>query len=156
MDPGTVVATLSAAAGAGAVAGLTDTAKAAIVDAYTACKKAIRARFGDDDDAKEKLGQLEVKPDDTALQQALVGYLQTHQAVQDPAVTQAVEALRVVLTRVEGGVSSVTTGNITDNTITADRGGIAAAVITGGECRQVLWPHRRHGCWPQEGLLVVS
>lgn len=140
MDPGTVVATLSAAAGAGAVAGLTDTAKAAIVDAYTACKKAIRARFGDDDDAKEKLGQLEVKPDDAALHQALLGYLQTHQVVQDPAVMQAVDALRMVLTRVEGGVSSVTTGNITENTITADRGGIAAAVITGGAAAGYIAP----------------
>lgn len=135
MDPGTVVATLSmgaAAAGVGAAAGLTDVAKAAVVDAYTACKKAIRARFGDDEDAKEKLGQLEVKPDDTALQRALAGYLQAHQAGQDPAVAQAVDALRVALTRVEGGLGSVTTADITDNTNTADHGGIAAAVITGG------------------------
>jgi hypothetical protein len=135
MDPGTVVATLStgaAPAGAGAAAGLTDVAKAAIVDAYTACKKAIRCRFGDDEDAKEKLGQLEVKPDDAALQQALAAHLDSHRVGEDPAVAQAVDALRVALTRVEGGLGSVTAGDIADNTITADHGGIAAAVITGG------------------------
>ena len=136
MDPVSMVAALSAgatvAAGAGAAAGLTDVVKTAIVDAYTACKKAVRARFGDDEDAKEKLGQLEVKPDDQALQQALSRYLETHRAGDDPAVAQAAEALRVSLARIEGGIGSITTGEITDNTITADRGGIAAANITGG------------------------
>jgi hypothetical protein len=136
MDPASLTETLATgatiAAGAGAAAGITDTVKAGIVDAYTACKKAIRARFGDDDDAKEKLAQLEVKPNDPELREALAAYLEAHQAGEDPAVAQTAQALRVVLTRVDGGLGSTTTGDITDNTITADHGGIAAAGITGG------------------------
>jgi hypothetical protein len=136
MDPVSLVAELSAgaavAAGAGAAAGLTDVVKTGIVEAYAACKRAIRARFGDDEEAKEKLGQLEVKPDDPALQQALAAFLETHRAGEDPAVARAAEALRLQLARIEGGIGSITTGDITDNTFTADRGGIAAANITGG------------------------
>jgi len=136
MDPGTLVATLSAgaavAAGSGAAAGLTEVVKTGIVDAYTACKKAIRARFGDDEDAKEKLAQLEVRPDDTALQQALTGYVQVHAATEDDAVTRAADALQVQLARVEGGIGSVTTGDVRDNTLTADRGGIAVVNLAGG------------------------
>jgi hypothetical protein len=136
MDPGTLVATLSAgaavAAGSGAAAGLTEVVKTGIVDAYTACKRAIRARFGDDEDAKEKLAQLEVCPDDTALQQALTGYVQAHAATVDEGVTRAADALQVQLARVEGGIGSVTTGGVRDNTLTADRGGIAVVNLTGG------------------------
>jgi hypothetical protein len=136
MDPVSLVAMLSAgatvAAGAGAAAGLSELVKTGIVDAYTACKTAVRSRFGDDEDAKEKLGQLEVKPDDPALQTVLAGYLEKHRAGEDPAVTQAAESLRVSLARIEGGIGSITIRDITGNTITADRGGIAAATITGG------------------------
>lgn len=136
MDPVSLVAALSAgamvAAGAGAAAGLTEVVKTSIVEAYTACKRAVRVRFGDDEDAKEKLSQLEVRPDDPALQQALADYLDTHRAGEDPAVAQAAQALRVSLARVEGGIGSITTGDVTENTITADRGGIAAVNITGG------------------------
>jgi hypothetical protein len=136
MDPVSMVAALSAgatvAAGAGAAAGLTEVVRTGIVEAYTACKRAVRARFGSDEDAKEKLGQLEVKPDDPALQRALAGYLETHGAGEDPAVVQAVDVLRVSLARIEGGIGSITTGDITGNTIAAGRGGIAAANITGG------------------------
>lgn len=136
MDPGSLVATLATgatvAAGAGAAAGLTDVVKAGIVEAYASCKKAVRARFGDDEDAKEKLSQLEVKPDDPALRQALARFVEAHRVGEDPAVAQAVDALRVTLSRIDGGIGSVTTGDITGNTLSADRGGIAAAVITGG------------------------
>ncbi len=120
------------AAGTGAAAGLSEVVKTGITDAYAACKKAIRTRFGTDKDAKEKLAQLEVKPDDAALQQALATYLSTHQVEHDPAVTQAASALQVQLTRIEGGIGSITTGPITGNTITVDHGGVAAVNITGG------------------------
>ena len=36
------------------------------------------------------------------------------------------------LARIEGGISSITTGAVIGNTVTADRGGIAAVNITGG------------------------
>ena len=136
MDPQGVVAVMAAgasvAAGAGAAAGLTDVVKTGIIDAYAACKKALRARFGDDEDAKEKLAQLEVKPDDATLQQALADYLATHQVDQDPGVAGAVDQLQVQLARIEGGISSISTGAVIGNTLTADRGGIAAVNITGG------------------------
>lgn len=136
MDPASLVEVLAAgaavAAGAGAAEGLTEIVRTGIVEAYAACKTAIRARFGDDEDAKEKLAQLQVQPDNPALRQALAGYLDSHRAGEDPAVAQAGEALRVQLARVEGGIGSLTSGDITNNTITADRGGIAAVNITGG------------------------
>ena len=136
MEPVSLVAALVAgakvAAGAGAAAALTDVVKNGIVDAYQGCKKAIRARFGDDEDAKEKLGQLEVKPDDPALQQAVTDHLARHGADQDPVVAQAADALQVQLARIEGGVGSITTGDISNNEVKADRGAIAAVNITGG------------------------
>jgi hypothetical protein len=127
-----LVAGAKVAAGAGAAAGVTDVVKNGITDAYAACKKALRARFGDDEDAKEKLSQLEVKPDDPGLQQALTGHVDAHAAAQDPVVVEAAEGLRVQLARIEGGIASITTGAITGNELTADRGGIAAVNITGG------------------------
>jgi hypothetical protein len=136
MDPVTLVATLSAGAavagGSGAAAGLTEVVKVSVVDAYTACKKAIRSRFGDDEDAKEKLAQLEVRPDDAALQEAVAGYVQAHGAGEDAAVVQAAGVLRVQLARIGGGVGSITTGDVRDNTMTADRGGIATINLAGG------------------------
>jgi hypothetical protein len=136
VDPVSLVAALSAAAGvaagAGAAAGLTEVVKAGVVEAYTACKKAIRARFGDDEDAKEKLAQLEVQPDSPALQQALAGYLETHRVSDDPGVTRTGQALQVQLARIEGGIGSITTGDVSNTTVTADRGGIAGVNIAGG------------------------
>ena len=129
---GLLSAGAAVSAGAGVAAGLTEVAKTGIIDAYTTCKKAIRARFGDDEDAKEKLAQLEVRPDNPALQQALTASLQTHQAGDDPTVAHAAQTLRIHLDRVEGGLGATLTGDITHNTITADRGGIAAASIAGG------------------------
>jgi hypothetical protein len=136
MDPATLVATLSAGAavdvGSGAAAGLTDVVKTEIVDAYTACKKAIRTRFGNDEDAKERLAQLEIRPDDQTLQNALTGYVVAHSAGEDATVAQTVDALRVQLARIDGGVGSITAGDIHDNKLTADRGGSAAVSITSG------------------------
>ncbi len=136
MDPLTMMQALSAgaavAAGAGAGKGLTEVVKTGIVDAYTASKHAIRARFGADEDAKETLSQLEMKPDDLQLRHALASYLDTHHVIEDPASASAVEALQVQLARVEGGIGSISTGDITDNTLRADRGGIASVTINGG------------------------
>jgi hypothetical protein len=134
VDPLSLVATLSGgatvAAGAGAAAGLTEVVKRGVVEAYTACKRAIRTQFGDDEDAKEKLAQLEVRPDDPVLQEAVAGFLQTHRADEDAVVTEAAEALRVQLARIQSGTVSM--GDVTDTMIIADRGGIAGVNITGG------------------------
>jgi hypothetical protein len=43
-----------------------------------------------------------------------------------------VDVLRVQLARIDGGVGSITTGDIRDGRVSADRGGIAAVNVTGG------------------------
>ncbi len=72
------------------------------------------------------------EPDDATLQQALADYLATHQVDQDPGVAGAVDQLQVQLARIEGGISSISTGAVIGNTLTADHGAIAAVNITGG------------------------
>lgn len=136
MDPVSLVEALAAgaaiAAGAGAAEGLTELVRTGIVEAYTACEKAVRARFGDDEDAKETLAQLEVRPGSSPLREALIGHVTTSGAGEDPVVVRAGETLRLHLARIEGGVGSISTGAIGATTVTADRGGIAGVNITGG------------------------
>jgi hypothetical protein len=112
--------------GAGAAAGVSEVVTTAVTDAYQACKKAVRRLFGDDEDAKEKLGQLEVKPDDQRLIGELRAFVESHRAVEDPVVLKTAAALRNALADAGPVVGSIS------GTFTADRGGIAAAVITGG------------------------
>jgi len=139
------------AAGTGGAGGITEAVKSAVVDAYGASKKALRGRFGDDEDAKEKLGQLEIKPDDPGIQEALTGYVKRYRAAEDPGVAEAVEALRVQLARVEGGIGSIRTGDITDNTLTADRGGVVGVNITGGVTAGYTQPSRTTSTAPSTG-----
>ena len=61
MDP--ITTALVAAATAGATAGLTDTAKAAIADAYTGLKALIKDAFGAGNSVTEAAERLETKPD---------------------------------------------------------------------------------------------
>ena len=61
MDP--ITTALVAAATAGATAGLTDTAKAVIADAYTGLKALIKDAFGAGNSVAEAAERLETKPD---------------------------------------------------------------------------------------------
>ncbi|MGW4717847.1 hypothetical protein [Nocardia sp. NPDC004260] len=65
MDPATLVAT---AVAVGAAAGLTDTAKQSVTDAYAALKGLLTRRYRDVD-----LAQVEADPDAAAEREALAG-----------------------------------------------------------------------------------
>jgi hypothetical protein len=89
MDP---VDLIAAAAAAGAIAGLKDTAAQAVKDAYEALKGQLQARYPSID-----LGPMEVKPESTAKRDSLAEDLADAEAGSDEALLALARALVVVV-----------------------------------------------------------
>ncbi|MBB5913119.1 hypothetical protein BJY24_001986 [Nocardia transvalensis] len=113
MDPNVVVAAIAAAVSAGATAGLTDTAKAAVADAYKVLKGVLARKYGSVD-----VVMVEAKPASLARQDVLEAELVEAGADGDDElrgaaeqvlrvvhqyVPQAAELVGVKLTRVKAG-----------------------------------------------------
>ncbi|MFI1920291.1 hypothetical protein [Nocardia sp. NPDC020380] len=89
MDPVTIIAT---AVAVGAAAGLTDSAKQSVVDAYTGLKSLIARRYHDVD-----IKQVEGKPESLAKRESLAEDLADQGAGDDSELLEAaVEVIRVV------------------------------------------------------------
>lgn len=92
VDPSVVAAALAAAVSAGATAGLTDTAKAAVADAYKALKGVLSRKYGSVD-----VAMVEAKPESLARQDVLEAELVDAGAEGDGELRGAAEqVLRVV------------------------------------------------------------
>ena len=89
MDP--VTTAIVAALTAGAVAGLTDTAKTTITEAYQTLKDVLRKKFGKESNLVKSVEVLEAKPASVVRQQALDEEIIDAKAHQDPDIVQAAQ-----------------------------------------------------------------
>jgi hypothetical protein len=91
MDP--VTTAIVAALTAGGTAGITDTAKTAITEAYQSLKDLLRKKFGRESNLIKSVEVLEAKPANVPRQQILDEEIIEVRAYQDPGITQAVQRL---------------------------------------------------------------
>jgi hypothetical protein len=91
MDP--VTAAIIAAVLAGAAAGLTDTAKTAIADAYTGLKGLLKRKFGEGSEVVKAAAGVESKPDSAGRKEMLKEEVAAAKADQDPEIFAAAKAL---------------------------------------------------------------
>ncbi|MEU6187757.1 hypothetical protein [Nocardia sp. NPDC047038] len=99
MDPATIVAT---AVAVGAAAGLTDTAKQSVTDAYAALKGLLTRRYRDVD-----LAQVEADPDAAAEREALAGALEAYGAADDHELLTTATELISAAARADVGAAGV-------------------------------------------------
>jgi hypothetical protein len=91
MDP--VTTAIVAALTAGAAAGLTDTAKTAITEAYQTLKGLLQKKFGGESNLVKSVEVLEARPASVQRQQILDEEIIDVRAYQDPDIVQAVQSL---------------------------------------------------------------
>jgi hypothetical protein len=91
MEP--ITAAIIAALTAGAISGVTDTAKKAISDGYSGLKALIQKKFGSKTDVTDAIAKLEVKPDSPGRQQILAEELKAANASADPELLKAANSL---------------------------------------------------------------
>ena len=95
MDP--VTTAIVAALSAGAVAGLTDTVKTAITDAYNKLKGQLTKKHGKDSDIVKAVEKLEAKPDLKARKDMLAEEIATAKAEQDDEILTAANQILVLV-----------------------------------------------------------
>jgi hypothetical protein len=97
MAPEIVTSAIIAAISAGAVAGVADTAKSAIADAYQGLKSLIKTKFGHDSEAAEAIDKLEAKPDSGARKEVLAEELKAVNSANDHELVSAAQALLALI-----------------------------------------------------------
>jgi hypothetical protein len=95
MDP--ITAAIVAALGAGALSGLTETTKAALIDAYHGFKNLLVKKFGASSHVLQAVDHLEAKPDSADRREALQGEIIAAKAEQDEELVMAAQRLFALL-----------------------------------------------------------
>jgi hypothetical protein len=88
-----VTTAIVAALSAGAISGVTDTAKKAIVDGYEQLKVMITKRFGSNSDIAKAVYELEHKPDSRGRRETLAEELQKFNVDADPELLGTAHSL---------------------------------------------------------------
>jgi hypothetical protein len=122
MDPITLIV---AALAAGAATGMGDTASQAIKDAYAGLKALIKRRFAGNAKAEETLADHEADPEKYG--KPMEKQVKESGVAEDPSVIEAAQRLMKLLDPQGSAAGQYNVGSIS-----ADRGGIAAAHIEGG------------------------
>ncbi len=131
MEPATTIATaIVAALSAGAAAGVTDSAKKAVVDGYAALKSAIAKHFGEKSAVASAVEQLEEKPDSKGRQLMLGEEVEAAGASDAAEVLEAAEALLKALEAQPGGAQHVQVAK--GRFIAQAEGGSTATVTVSG------------------------
>jgi hypothetical protein len=124
MTPEIVTNAIVAAISAGAVAGVTDTAKSAIGDAYQGLKSLIKKKFGHDSEAGRAIDKLEAQPDADPWKQILTGELKTANSTSDPELAYAAQSLLELIRALPQGEKHIQVAHGT-GIAQADRGSTA-------------------------------
>jgi hypothetical protein len=107
IDP--VTAAIASAIGAGAMSGLTETAKTAITDTYTKLKELLAHKCGDKSEVVDAVARLEARPDSAARKEELHEVISAAGAEQDEEILTAAQHLFALLARHSG--SGITVQN---------------------------------------------
>jgi hypothetical protein len=91
MEP--ITAAIIAALAAGAISGVTESAKKAIRDGYSGLKALLHKKFGSKTEVTDAIAKLEAKPDSPGRQQTLAEELKATNATADPELLGAAQSL---------------------------------------------------------------
>jgi hypothetical protein len=126
MDP--VTTAIIAALTAGAISGVTETSKKAIVDAYEGLKKILRQKFGKKSEIIQAVNLLEKKPDSTGRQETLKEEVARVKAEKDEEILLAAQE---ILTLIQNNSNIQHTQTAIGNYIAqADRNSSATVNVT--------------------------
>jgi esterase/lipase superfamily enzyme len=129
MTPNIVANAIVAALSAGAVAGVTDTVKSAIGDAYQSLKSLIRTKFGHDSNVIEAIDRLEAGPDSADKKEVLAEELNAVNSASDPELVSAALSLLALITALPQGEKDIQFAQGT-GIAQADRGSTATVVMS--------------------------
>ena len=121
MDP--ITTAIIAALSAGALSGLTDTAKAAITDGYNKLKAVIQKRFGQEHAIVKAVEAVEAKPASAGRQGTLVEEITEAGADQDAELLSLAEHIRKLLKEHAKGnaaVQQIITGDYNATSVHGD------------------------------------
>jgi hypothetical protein len=128
MEP--VTTAILAAIAAGATAGITDTAKQAIGDAYGGLKAILQRKFGRESKLLEAVDKLEADPDSTGWKETVGKEATKAGANQDHDLIAAAEAVFAKLQELSAGGQQHIQTAIGSYIAQADRGGTASVSVT--------------------------
>jgi hypothetical protein len=129
MTPDIVANAIVAALSAGAVAGVSDTAKSGIADAYQGLKSLIKKKFGHDSEVAEAIDKLEAKPDSDGNKKTLAEELEAVNSASDPELVSAAQSLLSLIKALPQGEKHIQVAHGT-GIAQADRGSTASVTIS--------------------------
>ncbi len=109
MDP--ITAAVVTALSVGAISGLTETSKTAIIDAYNALTSLLHKKFGDKSDVVQAVAQLEAKPESASRQGMLQEELLTVNADHDQELLAAAQRVLTLVQPQQAGLGKFTVQN---------------------------------------------
>lgn len=127
MEP--VTAAILAAIAAGATAGVTDTAKKAIGDAYAGLKALLQRKFGSESKVLEAVDKLEADPESAGRKETVGKETARAGANQDQDLIAAAEALLAKLKELSAAEQQHVQTAIGSYLAQADRGGTASVTV---------------------------
>jgi chemotaxis regulatin CheY-phosphate phosphatase CheZ len=127
-----ITTALVAAATAGATAGLTDTAKVAVGEAYAGLKALIKERFGVDNAVTEAVERLESKPDSRSRKLEVVEAVTESKAAESTEIVVAAEMLLAKLNETPAGEQHIQAA-FGSYIAQADNGSTATVFVTRSE-----------------------
>ena len=105
MDP--ITAAIVAALSAGAIGGLTEVSKTAIIDGYNKLKSLLAKKFGGESEVIHAVNGLEARPDSEGRKTVLQEEIAAVKADQDPEVLQLAQVLLDKVREQSGGKTYV-------------------------------------------------
>ncbi|HEY4035673.1 MAG TPA: hypothetical protein VGL94_17080 [Ktedonobacteraceae bacterium] len=109
MDP--ITSAIVAALSAGAISGITDTAKAAVNDGYNKLKGLLTKKHGDDSDVVQAIAQLEAKPESQGRKEMLQEEIMAVKAEQDEEIVAAAKQILIQMKPQQAGMGKFTIQN---------------------------------------------
>ena len=95
MDP--ITTAIITALSAGTIAGLTDTAKTAVIDSYNKLKDLLKRKHGADSDVVQAIGKLEAKPDSQGRKEMLAEEIVAIEAEQDEEILAEAKQILILV-----------------------------------------------------------
>ncbi len=127
MDP--ITASLVAALAVGAAAGITETGKQLIPDAYNALKAALQQKFGVASDLGQAVDQLHQKPESKSRAGVVQEEIESAGAARDPELLKLAEALQAALK--QSGAGDQDQATLSGSGAIAQGDGASATAATG-------------------------
>jgi hypothetical protein len=109
MDP--ITTAIITALSTGAIAGLTDTAKAAITESYNKLKGLLTSKHGADSEVVQAIDKLEAKPESQGRKEALAEEIDAVRAEQDKEILAAAKQVLTLVQPQQAGMGKFTVQN---------------------------------------------